>query len=214
MKLSALAAQIKDTGTCEVIHDGTRVFICTGSAIYAMDGYPKAQSSNELAAMLGISQKKMDGIYYNEEHTINGRVHGIDLTDDPEREWPTSKLDTRLVINEEEHIAFRNPDGSIGFVCTSLLKPVEGELNNEYAAICVREVNRKDNGYVYTVKDGMFLRAVIVPANVNDSVADDLGEIIATLLEKQQKKILEDSEKEFQEELARGSVEKEDEDDD
>lgn len=196
MKLSALATQIKDAGTCEVIHDGARVFICAGSAIYAMDGYPKAQSSNELAAMLGISQKKMDGICYNEEHTLNGSIHGINLTDAPEWEWPTSKIDTRLVINEEEHIVLRNPDGSIGFVCASLLKPVEGELNNECAAICVREVNRKDTGYVYTVKDGMFLRAVIVPANVNDSVVEDLGEIIATLTEKQQKKILEDYEKE------------------
>lgn len=210
MKLSALAALIKDTGTCEVIHDGERVFICTGSAIYAMDGYPKAKDSNELAAMLGISQKKMNSIYYNEERTIDGSVHSINLADDPEQEWPTAKLDTRLIINEEEHIALRNPNGSIGFVRAALLKPVEGELNKEYAAVVVREVNRKDTSYVYAVKDGMFLRAIIAPTNINDRVADDLNEILASLMEKRQKKIIEDT---LREDAAREAAENEELDD-
>ena len=43
MKLSALAAQIKNCGHCEVINNGGRIFIGTGSAFYCMDGYPRTQ---------------------------------------------------------------------------------------------------------------------------------------------------------------------------
>lgn len=59
MKLSALAAQIKNCGHCEVINNGGRIFIGTGSAFYCMDGYPRTQDAGELGAMLGIPQKKM-----------------------------------------------------------------------------------------------------------------------------------------------------------
>lgn len=41
MKLSALAAQIKNCGHCEVINNGGRIFVGTGSAFYCMDGYPR-----------------------------------------------------------------------------------------------------------------------------------------------------------------------------
>ena len=58
MKLSALAAQIKGCGHCEVINNGGRIFVGTGSAFYCMDGYPRTQDAGELGAMLGIPQKK------------------------------------------------------------------------------------------------------------------------------------------------------------
>lgn len=62
MKLSALAAQIKSCGHCEVINNGGRIFVGTGSAFYCMDGYPRTQDAGELGAMLGIPQKKMKNI--------------------------------------------------------------------------------------------------------------------------------------------------------
>lgn len=45
MKLSALAAQIKSCGHCEVINNGGRIFVGTGSAFYCMDGYPRTQDA-------------------------------------------------------------------------------------------------------------------------------------------------------------------------
>lgn len=54
MKLSALAAQIKGCGHCEVINNGGRIFVGTGSAFYCMDGYLRTQDAGELGAMLGI----------------------------------------------------------------------------------------------------------------------------------------------------------------
>ena len=71
MKLSALAAQIKNCGHCEVINNGGRIFVGTGSAFYCMDGYPRTQDAGELGAMLGIPQKKMKNIFYHEEYTIS-----------------------------------------------------------------------------------------------------------------------------------------------
>lgn len=74
MKLSALAAQIKSCGHCEVINNGGRIFVGTGSAFYCMDGYPRTQDAGELGAMLGIPQKKMKNIFYHEECTIDGKL--------------------------------------------------------------------------------------------------------------------------------------------
>ena len=59
MKLSALAAQIKGCGHCEVINNGGRIFVGTGSAFYCMDGYPRTQDAGELGAMLGICESCM-----------------------------------------------------------------------------------------------------------------------------------------------------------
>lgn len=43
----------------------------------------------------------------------------------------------------------------------------------------------------YAVKDGMILRALIAPMNIKDNVADDLDEIIAELMSRRQKQIIE-----------------------
>ena len=72
MKLSALAAQIKNCGHCEVINNGGRIFVGTGSAFYCMDGYPRTQDAGELGAMLGIPQKKMKNIFYHEKCDLRG----------------------------------------------------------------------------------------------------------------------------------------------
>ena len=129
MKLSALAAQIKSCGHCEVINNGGRIFVGTGSAFYCMDGYPRTQDAGELGAMLGIPQKKMKNIFYHEEYTIDGKLYGVKWDDEPEHEGNTSEIKTRIAVNGEELIALRNPDGSVGFIRSELLKPVEGELN-------------------------------------------------------------------------------------
>lgn len=41
------------------------------------------------------------------------------------------------------------------------------------------------------MKDGMILRALIAPMNIKDNVADDLDEIIAELMSRRQKQIIE-----------------------
>lgn len=47
MKLSALAAQIKGCGHCEVINNGGRVFVGTGSAFYCMQSDSKTQRTKK-----------------------------------------------------------------------------------------------------------------------------------------------------------------------
>lgn len=69
MKLSALAAQIKSCGHCEVINNGGRIFVGTGSAFYCMDGYPRTQDAGELGAMLGIPQIE------DEKHLLSRGMH-------------------------------------------------------------------------------------------------------------------------------------------
>ena len=96
-------------------------------------------------------------------------------------------MGTRIVVNGEEHIALRHPTGTIGFIRTAQLKPVESELTKEYAAICVRWGDWRDGTPVYAIKDGMYLRAIILPAKLGSATADDLNEILANMLENQQK---------------------------
>lgn len=72
MKLSALAALIKDCGhCCQITAANGRRFISTGYAVYNMDGYPKAKNKNELAAMLSIPEKKMEDIYFEEKTMLS-----------------------------------------------------------------------------------------------------------------------------------------------
>lgn len=207
MKLSALAAQIKGCGHCEVINNGGRIFVGTESAFYCMDGYPRTQDAGELGAMLGIPQKKMKNIFYHEEYTMDGKLYGVRWDDEPEHEGTTSEIKTRIVINEEELIALRNPDGSVGFIRSELLKPVEGELNKEFAQICVRPANQGQR-FIYAVKDGMILRALIAPMNIKDDVANDLDEIIAELMSRRQSRIVEKMHDDLQDLAAQEAAEK------
>lgn len=87
MKLSALAAQIKNCGHCEVINNGGRIFVGTGSAFYCMDGYPRTQDAGELGAMLGIPQKKMKNIFYHEEWQY---IEDTAISNDPAVLWPAA----------------------------------------------------------------------------------------------------------------------------
>lgn len=121
---------------------------------------------------------------------MDGKLYGVRWDDEPEHEGTTSEIKTRIVINGEELIALRNPDGSVGFIRSELLKPVEGELNKEFAQICVRPADQGQR-FIYAVKDGMILRALIAPMNIKDNVADDLDEIIAELMSRRQKQIIE-----------------------
>ena len=70
------------------------------------------------------------------------------------------------------------------------MKPVEGELNKEFAQICVRPANQECR-FIYAVKDGMILRALVAPMNIKDDVADDLDEIMAELMSRRQRQIVE-----------------------
>lgn len=188
MKLSALAAIVKESGhCCRITAANGRQFISTGYGVYNMDGYPKPQNKEELAAMLGISSKKMESIFFDEKTAENNVIYGVSLADDPANEEPTDKLSTSIVVSGEEHIALRHPDGSVGFIRASQLKPVESELNKEYAAVCVRWGNWRDGKPFYAIKDGMYLRAIILPATLGESTAEDLNEILASMLAGQQK---------------------------
>ena len=188
MKLSALAAIVKESGHCyRVTAANGRQFISTGYGVYNMDGYPKSQNKEELAAMLGISSKKMESIFFDEKTAENNIIYGVSLADDPDNEEPTEKLSTSIVVSGEEHIALRHPDGSVGFIRASQLKPVESELSKEYAAICVRWGSWRDEKPFYAIKDGMYLRAIILPATLGESTAEDLNEILASMLAGQKK---------------------------
>lgn len=111
------------------------------------------------------------------------------------------------MVNGEELIALRNPDGSVGFIRSELLKPVEGELNKEFAQICVRPANQGCR-FIYAVKDGMILRALIAPMNIKDDVADDLDEIIAELMSRRQQNIVKKMHDDLQDVIAQETAEK------
>lgn len=143
----------------------------------------------------------------NLEYTIDGKLYGVRWDDEPEHEGTTSEIKTRIVINGEELIALRNPDGSVGFIRSELLKPVEGELNKEFAQICVRPANQECR-FIYAVKDGMILRALIAPMNIKDDVADDPDEIIAELMSRRQKQIIEKMHDDLQDLAAQEAAEK------
>lgn len=143
----------------------------------------------------------------DKEYGIDGKLYGVKWDDEPEHEGNTSEIKTRIAVNGEELIALRNPDGSVGFIRSELLKPVEGELNKEFAQICVRPANQ-DCRFIYAVKDGMILRALIAPMNIKDDVADDLDEIIAELMSRRQQNIVKKMHDDLQDVIAQETAEK------
>lgn len=84
---------------------------------------------------------------------------------------------------------------------------MEGELNKEFAQICVRPTNQ-DCRFIYAVKDGMILRALIAPMSIKDDVADDLDEIIAELMSRRQSRIVEKMHDDLQDLAAQEAAEK------
>lgn len=69
MKLSALAAQIKNCGHCEVINNGGRVFVGTTSAFYCMDGYPQNTGRGRTGRYVGHSAEE------DEKHLLSRGIH-------------------------------------------------------------------------------------------------------------------------------------------
>ncbi len=182
--------------------------------LFGIDSYTKENlylpyklEARNANAAVREAQKKMKNIFYHEEYTIDGKLYGVRWDDEPEHEGTTSEIKTRIVINGEELIALRNPDGSVGFIRSELLKPVEGELNKEFAQICVRPTNQ-DCRFIYAVKDGMILRALVAPMNIKDDVANDLDEIIAELMSRRQRQIVEKMHDDLQDLAAQEGAEK------
>ena len=71
----------------------------------------------------------------------------------------------------------------------------------------MRPANQEQR-FVYAVKDGMILRALIAPMNIKGDVADDLDEIIAELMSRRQKQIIEKMHDDLQDLAAQEAAEK------
>lgn len=170
-------------------------------------GLPQNTGRGRAGRYAGHSAEEDEEHLLHEEYTIDGKLYGVRWDDEPEHEGTTSEIKTRIVINGEELIALRNPDGSVGFIRSELLKPVEGELNKEFAQICVRPTNQ-DCRFIYAVKDGMILRALVAPMNIKDDVANDLDEIIAELMSRRQRQIVEKMHDDLQDLAAQEGAEK------
>ncbi len=115
-------------------------------------------------------------------------LYGVRWDDEPEHEGTTSEIKTRIVINGEELIALRNPDGSVGFIRSELLKPVEGELNKANLRRFV-VMPRQSGATVHLCREGRHDPSGTDCAYEyqSDNVADDLDEIIAELMSRRQK---------------------------
>lgn len=92
MKLAALAKLIKADAYCKLYNvcyeaGGYDLYIGTRTGIYSLAGFPKAQNSDELAALLDISPNSWKDIQFGDECPESERnMDGMSLADTEEGE--------------------------------------------------------------------------------------------------------------------------------
>ena len=108
MKLAALAKLIKADAYCKLYNvcyeaGGYDLYIGTRTGIYSLAGFPKAQNSDELAALLDISPNSWKDIQFGDEcpeseRNMDGMPDGSDCSpfqwlrsDSTDRAYPENR---------------------------------------------------------------------------------------------------------------------------
>lgn len=186
MKLSGLAKMVKLEEVCNVYYDGEMgddLYIGTMTAIYCATGFPRPLSRSQIGAMLGISEKTMnDNVIYNDNDWLcKNDTEGFDLSDNTGDEVCVRELGIDIKCFGETFVPLVTEDeSSIGFIRWTQLAPVEDEIKNSGY---IRYFKRKkaDGSDYYVVKNGMRLRAVIMPFKLDEKTEAKLQSLVAML---------------------------------
>lgn len=186
MKLSGLAKMVKQELTCNVYYDeevSDDFYVGTLSAIYCTTGFPRPLTRNQMGAMLGISEDTMNGkIVYNDIGWLRkNNTEGFDLNDNTEDEVCVKKLGVDIKCFGETFVPLVTEDeSSAGLIRWTQLAPIEDEIKgNGY----IRYYKRKqaDGSDYYVVKNGMRLRAVVMPYTLDEKTEAKLQSLVAML---------------------------------
>ena len=133
MKLSKYAQIAKREGycaMCNVVGDG--VWLATRSAVYRASGLPLIESSEEMRAVLDLTEKDWKKIYYKEANECESldNVLGMYLRNYDKQEAYAKKLQMQAVYKSRLATGLLCSDGELVFYDESLLGPVANEIED------------------------------------------------------------------------------------
>lgn len=165
MKLSKYAQIVKQDQTC-MVYTGDGMWLGARAAMYRADGLPEVHGIEQAAAILSLSEKKLDQMLFRE----------IDLREEPSElcrddwtneEMPAQDVEMQACKNGRTYKALVAEDGELLFYDERYLDPLADDFKDgNYKVLTVR---RMGNGTPYiAVKNGLELLALVLPVQLLD----------------------------------------------
>lgn len=167
MKLAKYAQIAKREGCCSLLNvAGDGVWLATRSAVYRASDLPQIESSEEMRAVLDLTEKDWKKIYYktNECESLDN-VLGMYLRNYDEQEAYAKKMQMQAVYKGRLATGLLCSDGELVFYDESLLGPVAKEIeDSDYVETVVRKYATGQRYVV--VKNGFEVIAAVMPLNI------------------------------------------------
>lgn len=171
MKLKAIAKLIKDNKFIYTVEEASDSFwLGNGTAIYLVDGLP-LMTNEQLMVMFEVPEKDIPKYHFSNNLKFNQQIERKDCI---EAESIAVPLEMKLQYSGYLLIPLRT---EAGLVCVEekYLRPLTDSDNG--FELYLRYTN--ENKPYIVAKEGMFLRAVILPCNVVDKFfCAGVGEIL------------------------------------
>ena len=167
MKLAKYAQIAKREGCCSLLNvAGDGVWLATRSAVYRASDLPLIDSSEEMRAVLDLTEKDWKKIYYKTIRCDSlDNVQGMYLRNYDEQETYAKKLQMQAVYKGRLATGLLCSDGELVFYDESLLGPVAKEIDDsEYVETAVRKYATGQRYIV--VKNGLEVIATVMPLNI------------------------------------------------
>lgn len=165
MKLSKYAQIVKQDQTC-MVYTGDGMWLGARAAMYRADGLPEVHGIEQAAAILSLSEKKLDQMLFRE---IDLRVEPSELCrdDGTDEEMPAQDVEMQACKNGRTYKAIVAEDGELLFYDERYLDPLADDFKDgNYKVLTVR---RMGNGTPYiAVKNGLELLALVLPVQLLD----------------------------------------------
>lgn len=194
MKVDKIGKLCRRTGCCQLIsigHSDTKEeqFISTGHSVYPLPpDFPKITSEAELAAVFGWDSKKQKEVTLSTEYySAKDDMAEVSLYDSKNGELECTELPMGVIYGKMNCIGLTDTMGGCGFINAMLTEPLKDEMKDDsYFHYTKRKAGA--NHYYYVLKDGMDLRAVILPTIFKDRFFQDLDEFYAAVSDMREKK--------------------------
>lgn len=112
---------------------------------------------------------------------------GINLYDSEEGELECTELPMGVIYGKMNCIGLTDTMGGCGFINAILTEPLKDEMKDDSYFHYTKRRAGTDH-YYYVMKDGMDLRAIILPTVFKDRFFQDLDEFYAAVSDMREKK--------------------------
>ena len=157
-----------------------RLYVNTSYSVYPVpENFPPIGTTDEMAALFGWTAKDTGNIYIDSELLDNYTTPtGICLLDAVQGEKPCKELNLGLVNNDRMLLGLLDDEGNFGVIDAGLLAPLHDEMVKSGYFQYYRRQTPEGRSY-YVLKDGTYLRAILLPIKMRKPFFEQLDELYA-----------------------------------